>query len=213
VVAGALVGSLANGGGDDWSDLDLTFAVDDAAVRDDVLADWSQALAERFDAVQLFDLPAGASIYRVFLLPGALQFDLSFTPAAAFRPTSPRFELLFGEALEPARPVPLDTDELAGYVAHHLLRARFCIARRRRRQAAYWLSEARNLLVAIACDRRGLPSAHGRGLDELPADAAYDDTLVRSLDEDELRRALDAQLAALRAEVHDVGHIADRIME
>ena len=32
-----------------------------------------------------------------FLLPDALQFDLSMTSAAHFRPAGPRFRLLFGE--------------------------------------------------------------------------------------------------------------------
>src|SRR3954468_10925427 len=84
VVAGAIVGSLAHGGGDRWSDLDLTFAVADNLPLQEVLADWMLSLVEEFNAVHLFDLPSGASIYRVFLLPGCLQFDLSFTPAAKF---------------------------------------------------------------------------------------------------------------------------------
>jgi hypothetical protein len=44
VVAGALVGSLANGGGDRWSDLDLTFGVRGAEPVA-VLDDWARALA------------------------------------------------------------------------------------------------------------------------------------------------------------------------
>jgi len=39
VVAGAVVGSLALGEGDRWSDLDLTFAVGDAVPMLDVLED------------------------------------------------------------------------------------------------------------------------------------------------------------------------------
>ena len=80
VVAGAVVGSLALSEGDRWSDLDLTFAVAEDAPLPDVLEDWTRDLVKEFDAVHLFDLPSGASIYRVFLLPGCLQFDLSFTP-------------------------------------------------------------------------------------------------------------------------------------
>ena len=90
VVAGAVVGSLALDEGDRWSDLDLTFAVADTVSIFDVLEDWTRNLVEELDAVHLFDLPSGASIYRVFLLPGCLQFDLSFTPASQvqndFRP-------------------------------------------------------------------------------------------------------------------------------
>ncbi|HST24554.1 MAG TPA: hypothetical protein VLJ76_01035 [Gaiellaceae bacterium] len=44
VVAGAAVGSLALGGGDRYSDLDLTFAVADGVAIADVLDDWTRAL-------------------------------------------------------------------------------------------------------------------------------------------------------------------------
>src|SRR5690242_15937158 len=80
VVAGAVVGSLAFEGGDRWSDLDLTFAVADDVPLAQVLEDWAHLIVAEFDAAHLFDLPSGPSIYRVFLLPGCLQFDLSFTP-------------------------------------------------------------------------------------------------------------------------------------
>jgi hypothetical protein len=97
VVAGAAVGSLALGGGDRFSDLDLTFAIADDVAVSAVLDDWTRTLAGELDAVQLADLVRGPTIYRVFLLPDALQFDLSMTPAAQFRPGGPGFRLLFGE--------------------------------------------------------------------------------------------------------------------
>jgi hypothetical protein len=87
VVAGAVVGSLALSDGDRWSDLDLTFAVADEFSMFDVLEDWTRNITEEFHAAHLFDLPSGPSIYRVFLLPGCLQFDLSFTPASKFGAT------------------------------------------------------------------------------------------------------------------------------
>ena len=104
IVAGAVVGSLALSEGDRWSDLDLTFAVADNSSMFEVLEDWTRNLVEELDAAHLFDLPSGASIYRVFLLPGCLQFDLSFTPASKFGATSPKFKLLFGNAVE--KPFP-----------------------------------------------------------------------------------------------------------
>jgi hypothetical protein len=91
ITAGAAVGSLALEEGDRWSDLDLTFAVADDQPIGEVLEDWTGDLQERFGAVQLFDLPSGASIYRVFLMPGCLQFDLSFTPASQFGASGPKF--------------------------------------------------------------------------------------------------------------------------
>src|SRR2546429_7074654 len=109
VVAGAAVGSLAVDGGDRFSDLDLTFGIADHVPVADVLDDWTRMLVDELDAVHLADLARGPTIYRVFLLPDALQFDLSMTPAARFRPGGPRFRLLLGgtatdEAEAPARP-------------------------------------------------------------------------------------------------------------
>ena len=94
VVAGAAVGSLAVGTGDRFSDLDLTFGVADGVPVTHVLDDWTLTLTTELGAVQLVDLEVGATIYRVFLLPDALQFDLSMTPASEFRPGGPRFQLL-----------------------------------------------------------------------------------------------------------------------
>lgn len=66
VVAGAVVGSLALSDGDRWSDLDLTFAIADNFSISDVLDEWTRNIIKEFNAAQLFDLPSGASIYRVF---------------------------------------------------------------------------------------------------------------------------------------------------
>src|SRR5436190_23829296 len=97
VVAGAAVGSLAVDGGDRFSDLDLTFGIADDVPTIEVLDDWTRTLIGEQDAVHLADLERGPTTYRVFLLPEALQFDLSMTPASQFRPAGPRFRLLFGE--------------------------------------------------------------------------------------------------------------------
>lgn len=189
VVSGALVGSLAVGG-DHLSDLDLTFGVADGGPVGPVLEEWTRTIVDEFDAVVLFDLPAGPAIYRVFFLPGALQFDLSLTPQAEFAATTPKFKLLFGSAGE--RPIATPAgDELFGYAVHHALRARFCIERERWWWAEYWISSLRDYALSLACVRRGLPASHGRGYDDLPADIrdAFVGSLVRSLDRDELLRA------------------------
>jgi hypothetical protein len=131
VVAGAGVGSLALSEGDRWSDLDLSFAVADSASLADVLTDWTRHIGQEFDAAQLFDLAAGASVYRVFLLPGCLQFDLSFTPASQFGATGPKFKLLFGSAIDKPHLQPTPANELFGYAVHPAVRARICIERGR----------------------------------------------------------------------------------
>ena len=210
IVAGAVVGSLALREGDRWSDLDLTFAVADGVPLLDVLSDWSRLLTDELQAVQLFDLPAGASIYRVFLLPGCLQFDLSFTPAAAFGAIGPEFRLLFGEAGTKPYLSPPSPQELVGYGVHHALRARFCLARGRVWQAEYWQSGVRDYGLHLACLRRNLPARNGRGFDDLPADVrdAYKDALARSLDPEELLRAL--RVAVVRL-LHEASEVPDTI--
>jgi hypothetical protein len=199
VVSGALVGSLAVGG-DRLSDLDLTFGVANGVAVADVLEEWTRTLANEFDAVVLFDLPAGPAIYRVLLMPGALQFDLSFTPQSEFAATTPKFKLLFGSAGE--RPVvPQTAEELFGWAAHHALRARFCIERGRYWWAEYWTSSLRDYALAIACTRRGLPAAYGRGYDDLPSEITelFAESLVRSPDRDELLRAFGVALEGFLA--------------
>jgi hypothetical protein len=213
VVAGAVVGSLALDEGDRWSDLDLTFAVVDDALVLDVLEDWTPRLVAELDAVHLFDLPSGASLYRVFLLPGCLQFDLSFTPASQFGASGPKFRLLFGRSVDKPHTPPPSAEELFGHAVHHALRARFCIERGRCWQAEYWISGVRDNALALACRRRGLPARYGRGFDDLPAElrGVFRNALVGSLDRAELQRALASAVARLLDEAEEVKVFAAKV--
>jgi hypothetical protein len=214
VVAGAVVGSLANSEGDRWSDLDLTFGVSDGISIDEVLDDFTADLRSEFSATHLFDLPSGAAIYRVFLLPGCLQFDLSFAPASRFRALGSEFRLLFGEAVEQAHVQPPQAEQLFGYAVHHALRARFSIERGRLWQAEYWVSGVRDYALGLACRRRGLPAYHGRGFDLLPQEVrhAAADALTRSLDRNELLRALSCAVDLLLEETEDVQELARKVV-
>jgi len=213
VVAGAAVGSLADGGGDRWSDLDLMFAVADDTPVEEVLADWSEHVVDELDAVHLFDLPSGATIYRVFLLPGCLQFDLSFAPASQFGPGGPKFRLLFGSAVEKPYAEPPPARELFGYAVHHARAARVCIERGRYWQAEYWISALRDYALALACRRRDLPARYGRGFDDLPAEVldAFNGALMRSLEREELLRALGSAVAGLLRESAEVRDVAAKV--
>src|ERR1041384_3411712 len=213
VVAGVTVGSLALGEGDRWSDLELTFAGADHISMYDVLEEWTRDLIEKFDAALLFDLPAGPSIYRVFLLPGALQFDLSFTPASKFGATGPKFKLIFGKAVEKPFAAPPSASELFGYAVHHVLRARFCIERERYWQAEYWISSARDYLLNMACLRRGLPANNARGYDALPPEVLdiFKPSFVKSLEREELMRALRCVIDGMFKETDEVKELADKV--
>jgi hypothetical protein len=203
VVAGAAVGSLAVGGGDQFSDLDLTFAVADDVPVAEVLDDWTRALSDELGAVQLVDLERGPTIYRVFLLPDALQFDLSLTPAARFAAAGPRFRLLFGEPVEAAHaPQPPAAGDLFGWGVIYGLHARACIERGRVWQAEHYIGVVRDHALSLACLRRELPAVQARGYDDLPADvlAGFDGTHVGSLEPERLRSALSAAVRALLQE-------------
>ncbi len=209
VVAGAAVGSLAVDDGDRYSDLDLTFAVADHASVTDVLGDWTTTLIDELGAVRLVDLARGATIYRVFLLPDALQFDLSLTPAPRFRPAGPRFRLLFGEtaATDPevattpgnmSIPTPLVTEDVFGWGVVYALHARACIERRRVWQAEHYVGAVRDHALSLACLRQGVPASQARGYDNLPAEtlARFDGTHVGALEPAPLRAALAASVRA-----------------
>ena len=171
VVAGAAVGSLALDGGDRFSDLDLTFAIADEVPVAEVLAAWTRTLADELGAVHLTDVERSPTVYRVYLLPDALQFDLSLTPAARFRPAGPRFRLLFGETagdLDAPAP-PAAVADLFGWGVIYALHARACIERGRLWQAEHYVGAVRDHALSLACLREGLPAVQARGYDDLPA--------------------------------------------
>jgi hypothetical protein len=213
VVAGAAVGSLAVDGGDRFSDLDLTFGIADHVPVADVLNDWTRTLVAEQDAVRLADLERGPTIYRVFLLPDALQFDLSMTPAAQFRPAGPRFRLLFGEtaageAPEPPVaaglfvPTPGVPSDVFGWGVIYALHARACIERGRVWQAEHYVGAVRDHALSLACLREGLPAAQARGYDDLSAEtlARFEHAHVGALEPLALRAALAASVRALMRE-------------
>jgi hypothetical protein len=232
VVAGAAVGSLAVGTGDRFSDLDLTFAIADGVPVAKVLGDWTRTLADELDAVQLADLEAGPTTYRVFLLPGALQFDLSMTPATEFRPAGPRFQLLFGETAAdepevggrpPGRlfiPTAAVAGDIFGWGVIYALHARACIERGRVWQAEHYLGAVRDHALSLACLNRGQVAVQARGYDDLPPEtlAGFDRAHVGSLEPDALRDALAVSVLALlnegaEADLPDADAIAERLAE
>src|SRR5947199_555522 len=212
VVAGAVVGSLAVDGGDRFSDVDLTFGIADHVQVADVLDDWTRTLIAELDAVQLADLERGPTTYRVFLLPDALQLDLSMTPAAQFRPAGPRFRPLFGETAgsEPEVRTPpvagnlfIDTPAVAGDIfgwgVIYALHARACIERGRVWQAEHYVGAVRDHALALACLREGVTAVQARGYDDLSPEtlARSEDALVGALEPAALRAALAASVLAL----------------
>jgi predicted nucleotidyltransferase len=206
IVSGAVVGSLATDEGDRWSDLDLTFGVTPEDQTRDVLDRLTAPLISEFNAVHLFDLPYRESLYRVLLLQGCLQVDLSVTPSSSFGPNGPKFRMLFGSYTEnpPIQDPP--AAQLLGYAAHHAARARFCIERGRFWQAEYWISGARDYTLSLACLQRNLSPHYGRGFDQLPSEiqTRAKDALAKSLDRAELLRALSSVVNELLHEARQI---------
>jgi hypothetical protein len=233
VVAGAVVGSFAVDSADRFSDVDLTFGIADHVQVADVLDDWTHSLTDELDAVRLADLERGPTTYRVFLLPETLQFDLSMTPAAEFRPAGPRFRLLFGETATgmpevPTQPVtgdlfiptPSVSEEIFGWGVVYALHAHACIERGRPWQAEHYVGAVRDHALSLACLRLGLPAVQARNYDDLPAEtlARFDDAHVGSVEPAALRAALAVSVLTLireSAEAHlphaDV--VAERLAE
>ena len=201
MVAGAAVGSLAVDGGDRFSDLDLTFGIADHVPVADVLNDWTRTLIDELDAVHLADLERGPTTYRVFLLPDALQFDLSMTPAAQFRPAGPRFRLLFGgtAAGESEVSTPPVAGDLFGWGVIYALHARACIERGRVWQAEHYVGAVRDHALSLACLLQGLPPVQARGYDALSAEtlARFEAAHVVAIEPGALRTALAASVLAL----------------
>ncbi len=210
----AITGSAAAGNEDRWSDIDLAFGVADADQVSAVLSDFTAYLYKRHNALHHHDVRAGSWIYRVFFLPGTLQVDLAFVAGSEFRPLGPTFKLVFGEA-NPTQPFPPPAPkDIIGLAWLHALHARSCILRGKLWQAEYMITGVRNHVMALACIRHGLPSEHGRGLDQLPQEVSspLSGSLIRELRAEELWRALGVAIQGLLTELRFAdGEFAGRV--
>ncbi len=187
----AVTGSAANEREDRWSDIDLAFGLEEAAELPDVLSDWTTYMYHQHGALHHLDVRSGAWIYRVFLLASTLQVDLAFVPAAEFRALTPAFRLVFGDAKEAQNIPPPTAVHFIGLGWLYALHARSCIARQKLWQAEYMISGMRDHALALACLYHGLPTVHGRGIDQLPNETTqpFEVSLVRQLETAELLRA------------------------
>lgn len=201
VMGAAHVGSFVDGGGDRWSDIDINLGIRGGDLRP-ALGRWTGWLYDGFSALHHWDLPAGAAVYRVFLLPGWLEVDLGFRPEADFGPKGPHWETVFGPTVPAASPAPSNVDELLGHAWHHLRLARVCVERNRVWQAVHWINGTRDQVIALAAVRLGLPAGYAKGAHLLPPELTEPlaSTLVTGLGEAELRHALAALSAVLAAE-------------
>lgn len=213
IVAAAITGSRALGEEDEWSDIDLAFAIGRDANRSDVIADWTRRMYDH-GTVHHVDVVRGPAIYRVFLLANTLQVDIAFWPDSEFGAIAPSFRLLFGSSNDRQTALSASFEEMTGMAWLYGLHARSSIARGRLWQAEFMISGMRDYVLALACLRHKLPSVYARGADRLPAIVinTFVPTLIRTLDERELGRAFAAVCELLFTEVNAVDErLGDRL--
>jgi hypothetical protein len=203
LTGGAITGSGASGKEDAWSDIDLAFAVAEPADIPTVVSDWTEHMYQAHGALHHMDVVSGAWLYRVFLLPDTLQVDLAFCPASDFRALAPSFKLVFGAAQASRHVAPRRTTEMIGWGWLYALHARSSISRKKFWQAEYMISGMRDTALAMACARHGLSTAHGRGIDELPATftSHFEAGLIGNLNEEALSGAFRVVARALLSEI------------
>lgn len=216
ITGAALVGSASIGAEDRWSDIDLSFGVRSEAEVVEVLQAFTDRMVQNYDVVDTLDSPQGRWTQRIFLLANTLQVDLAFIPEDGFGAGGPTFQLLFGRAIEPVSISPSDAGAIVGAAWLYALHVRSSVVRNKRWQAEFMVSGMRDQALALACLRHGLPSGDGRGLDALPEliRRSYEETLVRSLEPDELVRAFRATTNLLVEEIRVVHpDLTDRLEE
>ncbi len=215
IMGAAITGSASVGLDDRWSDIDLAFGLKDASELPKALADWTDLMFSRHEAVHHLDVWSGATVYRVFLLRNTLQVDLAFSPRDEFAARGPTFRLLFGESAEARRlPPPPKVEELIGLSWLYALHARACLKRGQLWRAEYMVSSIRGNTLTLACVRHGLPTSHARGVDRLPTEvtAPLEEALIRKLQPDEMSRAFKAAVKALLVEIRVVdADLSERI--
>jgi len=206
ITSAAITGSAALDAEDEWSDIDLAFAIGAPDALSDVVSDWTSRMYESQHALDHLDVTAGKWLYRVFLLPDTLQVDLAFAPADEFRALAPSFKLVFGETNAAHHAAPRPARDLIGWGWLYALHARSSLARKKHWQAEYMISGLRDTALALACVRHELPTAHARGVDALPEPvvARFDEALVRRIEAGELDRSV---TAALRIFLDEVRHV------
>ncbi len=203
IVAAAVIGSIASGSDDRWSDLDFTFGVTEDAAVADVMEDWSTKLIGGFGGITF-------STFGVESLFTGCSYSQTGRRSTCRSPLAPRGSWGDRSSHSSAR-------TRSGSSPRHRPTTRSrrgCCTRGTR----WWRSSAAksgtrstasarcDRALTIACQRRDLPTGHGKGFDRLSHGACRDadSALVRSLDSAELRRALAAAAGVLLRQGEEV---------
>ena len=203
VDAAALLGSAARGDEDRWSDIDLALRLTAGVAAADVAYEWTSRLQQEEIVVDHLDVHASGALYRVFLLASTLQVDLSFWPHGSFVTGGAPIQLLFGQAPDAEAPAvsedPMNHVQMTWLYALHV---RSALARGRSWQAMWMLDGIRSRLISLYCQRHGLATYEGRGVDALPGPvrAELATTLTATIDHADLCHTFRVLVTLLLAE-------------
>lgn len=211
IVGMAQLGSGARGTSDEWSDIDIALQLAPGADEAEVVERWAGLVDARDEVADTTDVFAGLVRYRVFLLRSSLQIDLSFWPHDEFRETEPGFLVIFGTPNDPQIPATRDRDDIGmGWL--YALHARSALARNRPWQAAMMVSELRNSVVNLMCERLALNAFAGREVDLLPNELltrlGRTHSATLSIEDQDQSRILLGQLFLEEIERHDLDRSA-----
>ncbi len=182
-----LSGSGVEGYRDRWSDVDLVVTVRAGIDQLEVADAWIPRAYDSLPVLHHYAVSFGDEHVRGFLLENLLEVDLGFRP---------------GHASEGEWPAP-DADGEAGFAWHDVLHGAIAVARGHPWRAQYYVGLLRWRTLALATARLGLLLDEYKDVDDLPVELLeqLDDALPRSLEPDELRRALRAATDAFLHEL------------
>ena len=215
IVAGAVVGSLALGEGDRWSDLDLAFGVADGVLRSARVGGLDAHVCRRVrrrapvrSAQRRFHLPGLSAAWLPAVRP------VVYAGSAVRRHVDPKFRLLFGSTVEEThfanRPRRMSCSAMPCTMRCAPASASNAAdsGRPNTGSAARAIMRSAWRAAAAACR----PCTAG-ALTTLPPDvrSAFMGALVTSLERAELLRALGAVIAGLLAEAEDVQELVTKV--
>jgi predicted nucleotidyltransferase len=169
-----LIGSLATGAADAYSDVDVAVSVEDGVSPDEIAADWVRLMYAEFPVVHHYEVSFDGPL-RGFLLDGLLEVDIAFTHLA--------LDPLADEARDP------DVHATqAGFFWHDVLHAVFALRRGRPWRALYYVECLRTRVLTVASAARGLRSSELKETDDLPPEllAQVEATLLASVEPEAL---------------------------
>lgn len=198
----AIVGSESIGENDQWSDIDLTFGVDNEVEIPNILSDWNRLMSKHFGANALFDLGYKESIYRVYLLPNVLQVDLSFTPTKHFGALTKKFKLVFGKEKKRRFTALPQPKTIYGYAVLYALKTRCSLERGKPWQAHHYLEKFKDYILMLKCLSDNLIPFEGRGYDKLSNSflKKIQSSLITSPSHQEIKKSLQILIAILISE-------------